>query len=509
MSVYSRSSACIALFVLWFAAPATLRADDHAEPASTPGIPGTPVTAGTPGTAVILMIADGGGFNTWAATSMYQGRVGSQLVDQPGWTRVAVSTYSLRRTPAKPVEGPGGLVQDPALVYSSDRAWDDTVVVGALADYPDCFAGYRWHKETYPDSANTASALVTGVKSYNGAINVDGNGTKLDSLATMARAAGKRAGVATTVPISHATPAAAGGAHHFSRTNTAAIANEMLTAGVLSFIAGAGHPEYNDDAQPRDAAQRKFNWIGGEPTWQQLNTNTHPKGWTLVTALDDIRAFTSGPTAERLIILGRTGETFQQGRKSGADPRTTAPGEDPKNQGVPTLPLLSTIALNALDNPKGFFLMLEGGAVDWSMHSNQLGRMIEEHSEFIEAVETVAAALDANANGRNWTNTLLVVTADHDHLLWGPNSDRIAFEPLQDRGKGNLPGHRWHFNSHSNSLVPLFAKGLGSERFAAIATKTDTHTLRDGRSVGRGAYLDQTDAFTVMRDVLLMKESAK
>jgi alkaline phosphatase len=507
MCVRSRRSICVALLFTSLGIAGAVRADDQAAAIETI----TPAaTSGTDtGTAVILMISDGGGFNTWAATSMYQGRVGSQLVDQPGWTRIAVSTYSLRRSPAKPVEGAGGLEQDAALVYSSSRAWDDTPVDGELADYPDHFAGYRWHKETYPDSANTASALVTGVKSYNGAINVDGNGKKLDSLATLARAVGKRAGVATSVPISHATPAAAGGAHNFSRANTAAIANEMLSAGVLSFIAGAGHPEYSDDAQPRDAAQRKYNWIGGEPTWRLLNNNTHPKGWTLVTALDDIRMLSAGPTPERLLILGRVSETFQQGRRSLGDARTTGPGVDARNEGVPTLPLLSGIALNALENPKGFFLMIEGGAVDWAMHSNQLGRMIEEHSEFIEAVETVAAALDAGAHGRNWSNTLLVVTADHDHLLWGPNSDRVAFEPLQDRGKGNMPGHKWHFNSHSNSLVPLFAKGVGSERFAALATKADTHTLRDGRRVGRGAYLDQTEVFTVMRDTLVMKTSAK
>ena len=44
---------------------------------------------------VILMIADGGGHNTWLAASMYQGKVGKQVYDQPGWLRFSCCTYPL------------------------------------------------------------------------------------------------------------------------------------------------------------------------------------------------------------------------------------------------------------------------------------------------------------------------------------------------------------------------------------------------------------------------------
>jgi alkaline phosphatase len=88
-----------------------------------------------------------------------------------------------------------------------------------------------------------------------------------------------------------------------------------------------------------------------------------------------------------------------------------------------------------------------------------------------------------------WDETLLVVTADHDHLLWGPNADAVAFDPLADRGPGRLPGHRWLGTGHSNALVPLFARGAVAETFPARAAHTDPV---------RGAYLDQTDVFRIL-----------
>jgi len=156
-------------------------------------------------------------------------------------------------------------------------------------------------------------------------------------------------------------------------------------------------------------------------------------------------------------------------------------------------------ALNILDRDSdGMFLMIEGGAVDRAMHANNIGRMIEERIEFEETVEAVSAYLDANTNGNNWSNTLVLVTGDHDHLLLGPDSDTVPFQNLVDKGKGQVPSYKWQHAGHSNQLVPIYARGPGAQLLLTCAKRQDTYTDAQGRKFGRGAYLDQTDMFSVM-----------
>jgi alkaline phosphatase len=69
-------------------------------------------------------------------------------------------------------------------------------------------------------------------------------------------------------------------------------------------------------------------------------------------------------------------------------------------------------------------------------------------------------------------------------MLYGPESDRIAFQPIEHRGAGVLPGFRWHGDGHGNQLVPLFARGAGANAIVARATKDDPR---------RGRYLHQAD----------------
>ena len=71
---------------------------------------------------VILMIADGSGYNSWLAASLYQGKLGKQTYDQSGWIRLSCCTYplNLSRQPT------GDLAQDQALVYDPLKAWDST-----------------------------------------------------------------------------------------------------------------------------------------------------------------------------------------------------------------------------------------------------------------------------------------------------------------------------------------------------------------------------------------------
>jgi len=185
------------------------------------------------------------------------------------------------------------------------------------------------------------------------------------------------------------------------------------------------------------------------------------------------------------------GGTLQQQRGSRADPHFTPPGYDPPIETVPSLATLTRVALNAVDDdPEGFFLLVEGGAIDWAMHENQLGRMIEETIGFKDAVRVVTDWVDARDG---WDETLVVVVADHDQMLWGPSSETVPFDPLVDNGAGELPSYRWLSDTHSNLLVPLYARGVGAERFEDLA---------DGEDPFYGRYVDHTDIHTVFEAVL-------
>ena len=141
------------------------------------------------------------------------------------------------------------------------------------------------------------------------------------------------------------------------------------------------------------------------------------------------------------------------------------------------------------DNPKGFYLHIEGGACDWAMHGNSLGRMIEEHTDFNNTVQAIMGYLDANTNGNNWQNTLLIVTSDHDHNLYGPDSDTIPFQDVTSYGGGTLPGHKWHDNNHGNQLVPAWVRGPNAQMLSKMV---------DGFDPVQGWYIDQVDLGSIM-----------
>jgi alkaline phosphatase len=508
---------------------------------------------------VIIMVADGAGFNTWIATSMYQGKLGKQVYDGDGWVKLSCCTYPLN-TSEKPK---GKDSQDPAVVYDSTKVWDVTMksvssakpiiessdenasnngsaaagngdtnktsgnngngdntstktddAKNAAKKVPtEDFAGYLFLKTTYTDSAAAATAMGSGVKSYNKAINwTDGNQSLLGkTIPEIAKTAGKAAGVTTTVQWSHATPAGLGGAHNVSRDNYTAIANEMLDAKYLDVIMGAGHPEFNNNGRP--AAKPNYKYVGGEETWNTLKSGTHPGGWKLVETKADFEALVSGPTPAKVLGTAQVLEDLQQKRAGGAakvvstaESPAAKPFARPFLDTTPTLAAIAKGAVNCLSkNPQGFFLLIEGGSVDHANHACQPDRMVEEQIDFVKTVETVVEWVNANSS---WDDTLLILTADHETgFIWGPNSDKVPFEPLADLGAGNVPFLRYNSykassrdSTHVNSLVPLYARGAGSERFASLVVNTDkTAAAQWGFS---GQYVENTSVFTVMKEAV-------
>ena len=461
----------------------------NAAPAAIPGVKN-----------IIVLINDGGGYTVYDALRLYKGK--PLVTDGAGFHRISISTYPLRIDSTTP----GSLAQDPAIVYSSAKFWDTTPVAGnsvitGYSAYPAGFRGYEYSRLAHPDSGNTATSLATGVKSYNNAINVNGAGDvqiTITDLIDQARAVGKGTGVVSTVQFADATPAALGGAHNIARSNGNAIAAEMFSSGKLDVIGGTGNPDYDDNGVLR--AIPNYQWVSA-PLWADLKNRTNTTGlntqkWKLLQNRSDIDALAAGTARppKKLAMIARSFASTQYNRASLTPPTSQQPfvTDAPKTD-VPSQRSLTLAALNTLGkNPRGFYLMTEAGAVDRAEHGNSTGRMIEELNDSNDTVQAIIDWVNRADTAATWDDTLLIVTADHDHLLYGPDAATVPFQPLVDKGAGNVPGNRWFGPNHGTGLVPFYAYGKGAVEITALATDNDSFTGSDGTTRGYGPYTDQT-----------------
>jgi len=414
---------------------------------------------------IIFMISDGCGYNHIdAASSFEHGETGVQIYEQFP-VRYGMSTH--------PIDG---------VHYEPDSAW----------------SRFDYVRKKPTDSAASATAMATGVKTYNGAVGVDTAKINLKNIIERLEQLGKATGVVTTVPFSHATPACFV-VHNEKRSHYVEIARDMILNSPLEVIMGAGHPFY--DSSGRQRSDSSFKFVGGKEAWLALINETIENDadhdgendpWTFIEERKDFQRLMSDATPKRVIGIPKVANTLQQERDGdqNADPFIV-----PFIKTVPTLQEMTRAALNVLDDdPDGLFVMIEGGAVDWAGHKNQSGRMIEEEIDFNRAVEAVVSWVEQNSN---WDETLVIVTADHETgYLTGPISGiqpdgKLVWNPIENRGKGVLPGMEWHSGSHTNSLIPFFARGAGSELFHQFADEIDPIRGRylDNAEVGKALFL--------------------
>ncbi|MFC1607872.1 alkaline phosphatase [Candidatus Latescibacterota bacterium] len=431
----------------------------------------SPASAERPVKNIILFISDGCGYNQIAVTDYYQyGRQRRQVYEKFP-VSLPMATFS--------TSGHG---------YDGEEFW----------------SSFDYGKGYATDSSSAVTAMATGEKTNDGALNVAVDGiTPLTIITEYARTRGFSTGTITSVQISHATPAGFG-AHNMSRNNYVEIAAEMLLDSELSVIMGAGHPLFDDDGNDHvPGNEEDWRYVGGESVFNGIMAGESsidgnevedcdgdgiPDVWSVIQDKSEFRALMKDGTPKRVFGLAKVGTTLQQKRSGGN--ALSMPYEDAFNENVPTLAEMTGAALNILDNnPDGFFLHVEGGAVDWAGHENMIGRLIEEETDFNNAV--AAAVLWVRKNS-DWKETLIIVTGDHETGYIhgpdsGPDSDPL-FNPIVNNGRGELPGFDFYSTSHSNSLIPLFAKGGFSGLFKEYATGSDPV---------HGAYIDNTDVFRV------------
>lgn len=422
---------------------------------------------------VILMVADGAGYNSFLCSSYFEhGRAKGHVYDDFP-VRLACTTWSLHGDAS-----PGG--------YGPNQLWNPE----RLSENG---SGYNGH---VTDSAAAVTALCSGYKTFNGRINIDKDGKRLETIAEIASRLGKSTGTVSTVQFAHATPAGMG-AHAFSRNHYPQIAAEMLFESTLDVIIGCGHPGYDDNGRRYPAGEWKYEYVVPEVHFLLLMQGKIPvEPWRFVDSPDEILALAEAADSghRKLLIMPRVHRTLQcyrEGRGAGS------PVPD-----LPDLAALSRAALNALGtNENGFVLMIEGGAVDWANHDNNLPRMLEEMRDFNRAVSAVMEWL---RNRGESEQTLLIVTADHETGgLWGEDAGTNAQDPFSlpcNAGQGGLPAVRYFSKGHTNSLVPVYATGPGSERFAELIDGRDEAAAKVWDI--SGDYVDNTDVFTVMRAAL-------
>ena len=382
------------------------------------------------------------------------------------------------------------------------------LVLTMYAPYmPLIFEGYNYLNTNYTDSAAAATAIATGTSTYNGAISVDNCGKPLSPITKHAKAQGLSTGIVTTVPMSHGTPAPFG-SHNISRGNTSEIGNDMLINGYLDLIMGAGHPLFDENGV--SVSKPNYGYIA-EDAWNQLQNGTlFPQGgdkaWTFFDSKEDFSALANGTASSDildgpLIGLFQNIETLQQKRTCTSGNFDVA-FSCPQLTNVPDLATMSKGALNYLSqNENGFFVMIEGGAIDWAAHNNETSRIIEEQIDFNNAVAAVYEWVETNSS---WDETLLIVTTDHGNaFVLGNASDQSIYSPVEMVAKETMPNVKYYSGSHTNELVRFYAKGNGSELFAKHVIGTDSNYPERYRHIGAdGSYFQSKHIFDVVKEVI-------
>jgi len=217
------------------------------------------------------------------------------------------------------------------------------------------------------DSAAAGTALACGVKTNNGTLGLDPKGNKLTSLAVKAQQRGMKIGILSSAELNDATPGAFYGHTNSRRTYDILIA-DMAASGFDFF---GGNVLRTEKLKADDAAAQ-----------------LRKAGYNVI-----------GNPAQ--LAESYTGKTYVF--------RKFSPAIDEKSSSVFTLAQLTATAIKSLDQEKGFFMMVEGGQIDWRGHANDAAGAVHETEQFDLAVREALAFAAKHPN-----ECIIVVTADHE-----------------------------------------------------------------------------------------------
>ena len=248
----------------------------------------------------------------------------------------------------------------------------DFDVAGSAITYDSCsFA---------PDSASTATSIATGYKTYSGMINVDITGSvSYETIAEKLHSQlGWKIGVISSVNLNHATPAAFY-AHQASRNNYYEIGEELIASG-FEYFAGGGLKKVT----------------GNDKDKENLYDLAEAAGYTVTFTQADAEAVTAD--SGKVILID----------EHLADSDAMAYEMD-RSESDWALADYVEKGIEVLENDTGFFMMCEGGKIDWACHANDAGATVNDTLALADAVQVAIDFARKHAD-----ETLIIVTGDHE-----------------------------------------------------------------------------------------------
>tara|TARA_B100000927_G_scaffold291427_1_gene293574 strand:- start:328 stop:1635 length:1308 start_codon:yes stop_codon:yes gene_type:complete len=294
------------------------------------------------------------------------------------------------------------------------------------------------------DSASSATAYSTGVKTNNGALGLDKDMNVLENLTETIHKYGFVSSLISTSEITHATPAAFA-SHVDLRWKTDEISKQMKESDVMTILGGGRHFFLPEE-------------MGGKRDDGVDLLSEVKKSHTLLTNINELTNFDFSDNGK---VMGLFADEHLRDI------------EKPENHSLePTSSEMLDFAikrsLNFQDQGcNGFFIMVEGSQVDWAGHANNINYLKQEMKDFDEAVQQ---ALDFAKTNKD---TLVLVTADHE-------TGGLLIEP-ELPADYTAEGVKFSFNtgigygSHTGVPVPIYAYGPGSKNFTGTLDNTDVY----------------------------------
>ena len=314
--------------------------------------------------------------------------------------------------------------------------------------------------KTITCSAASGTAIASGQKTLYSRLGCDGDFNRLESMAFPLKEEGYKIGIMSSVPITHATPAAFY-ASTPDRGDGYGIMKQIPDSG-FDFFGGSGF----EDMFGKDGQQ-----LGADKYLEQ-------HGYEVCFGPEEFLA--AADTCERIVFC-------QQ--KSKAEDAKAYVSEEADAKDI-TLAEMLQLAIDYLGDEEPFFIMCEGGDIDWESHSSYTMPMIEKVISFDNAIAVAYEFYKAHPE-----ETLIVVTADHEtggvaigqgeswsntfidwikiEEEWEKNKEKYLQDSKANREFNEASHIGWTTSYHTGGPVPVFSIGKGAEKFMGRIDNTD------------------------------------
>ena len=310
-----------------------------------------------------------------------------------------------------------------------------------------------------PDSASTATSIATGRKTYSGMINVDVTGAEeFETIAEKLHSQqGYKVGIISSVILNHATPAAFY-AHQASRNSYYEIGQELVDSG-FEYFAGGGLKKVTGPNKDQESLYDLAEAAGYKVTFTQEEAQA-------VTAQD-----------EKVILID----------EHLADSDAMAYDMDRQEEQWALADYVAK-GIEVLDNDTGFFMMCEGGKIDWACHANDAGATVTDTLALADAVQVAVDFAQEHP-----AETLILVTGDHetggltigfagtdyDTYLDNLANQKISYAQFDEQYVASYKENNTSFEDAMKDVEELFGLKLtGEDGDRLVLTEYEVQRLR-------------------------------